>query len=198
MMQDHNKNRSSPALVHNQDRSHVFAEEGIERCISEISLRKEHDTMPMIPLRTKRSDFDTMPMIPLRTKRSDFDTMPMIPLRTKRSDFGTSSTTSLETSKSGKGSTVPVFLGDGDLDLTLILGLERTLFAALNNAWLLAIGGIGLMSVGSDDNRANYAGIVILCGGIISSMIAYGMHFLRVWQVSIRLYKIFRCFSFLD
>lgn len=183
MMQDHNKNRSSPVLVHNQDRSHVFAEEGIERCISEISLRKEHDTMPMIPLRTKRSDFDTMPMFPLRTKRSD---------------FGTSSTTSLETSKSGKGSTVPVFLGDGDLDLTLILGLERTLFAALNNAWLLAIGGIGLMSVGSDDNRANYAGIVILCGGIISSMIAYGMHFLRVWQVSIRFYKIFRCFSFLD
>ena len=161
MMQDHS-NHSSPALVHNQDRSQVLAEEGIERCLSEISLREEHD-LSVIPLRTKRFTTNNQ----------------------QSSDLGTSSTTSLETSKFGKGSTVPVFVGDGGIDLTLILGLERTLFAALNNAWLLAIGGIGLMSVGSDDNRANNAGIIILCGGIISSLIAYGMHFLRVWQVSI-------------
>jgi len=159
MSQDHNNH--SPALVHNQDRSQVLAEEGVERCLSEINLRQEHD-LSVIPLRTK-SFTNNQPIF----------------------DLVTSSTTSFETSKFGKGSAVPVFDGDGGLDLTLILGLERTLFAALNNAWLLAIGGIGLMSVGSDDNRANNAGIIILCGGIISSLIAYGMHFLRVWQVSI-------------
>ena len=42
---------------------------------------------------------------------------------------------------------------------SLILGMERTLFAALNNAWLLAIGGIGLMSVGSGDERATLGGM---------------------------------------
>merc|ERR1740136_543383 len=48
---------------------------------------------------------------------------------------------------------------------SLILGMERTLFAALNNAWLLAIGGVGLMSVGQD--RANYVGVVILSLGAV-------------------------------
>jgi hypothetical protein len=155
-------NNHSPVLVHNQDRSQVLAEEGIKRSLSEINLRQEHD-LPVIPFRTKPSA-NNQPIF----------------------DLGTSSTTRLETSKYGEqGSTIPVFDGDGGLDFTLILGLERTLFAALNNAWLLAIGGIGLMSVGSDDNRATNAGIIILCGGITSSLIAYGMHFLRVWQVSI-------------
>ena len=41
-----------------------------------------------------------------------------------------------------------------ELDLSLVLGMERTLFAALNNAWLLALGGVGLMSVGNGDRRA--------------------------------------------
>eukprot|EP00584_Thalassiosira_punctigera_P007361 CAMPEP_0172541612 /NCGR_PEP_ID=MMETSP1067-20121228/12388_1 /TAXON_ID=265564 ORGANISM="Thalassiosira punctigera, Strain Tpunct2005C2" /NCGR_SAMPLE_ID=MMETSP1067 /ASSEMBLY_ACC=CAM_ASM_000444 /LENGTH=237 /DNA_ID=CAMNT_0013327681 /DNA_START=84 /DNA_END=796 /DNA_ORIENTATION=- len=54
---------------------------------------------------------------------------------------------------------------DGHPDLSLILALERTFFAALNNAWLLAIGGIGLMSVGEDTKGAIYAGVAILAGG---------------------------------
>ena len=61
--------------------------------------------------------------------------------------------------------------------------MERTLFAALNNAWLLALGGIGLMSVGHGDQHATRGGIVILGGGILSAMIAYGMHFLRLKQI---------------
>mmetsp|Transcript_11927 Transcript_11927/g.17402 ORF Transcript_11927/g.17402 Transcript_11927/m.17402 type:complete len:213 (+) Transcript_11927:63-701(+) len=69
-----------------------------------------------------------------------------------------------------------------DPDASLILGMERTLFAALNNAWLLAIGGVGLMSVG-DDETATQGGIVILIVSILSASIAYAMHFFRVYQV---------------
>ena len=63
--------------------------------------------------------------------------------------------------------------------------MERTLFAALNNAWLLALGGIGLMSVGHGDQHATRGGIVILVGGILSAMIAYWMHFLRLKHSSL-------------
>lgn len=73
--------------------------------------------------------------------------------------------------------------GRHTVDASLILSMERTLFAALNNAWLLAIGGIGLMSVGNDDTRATNLGIVILIGGIIGAIMAYGMHFWRVEQL---------------
>jgi hypothetical protein len=68
-----------------------------------------------------------------------------------------------------------------DETASLILGAERTLFAALNNAWLLAIGGIGLMSVGNDDARATNGGALILSLAIASTSIAYGMH---VWRVN--------------
>jgi len=66
---------------------------------------------------------------------------------------------------------------------SLILGAERTLFAALNNAWLLAIGGIGLMSVGNDDERATNGGALILSLAIASTSVAYGMHVWRVNQI---------------
>ena len=72
---------------------------------------------------------------------------------------------------------------EGSLDLPLILGMERTLFAALNNAWLLSLGGIGLMSVGSGDTRATHAGVVIMLGGVVNAFSAFGMHFLRVQQL---------------
>jgi hypothetical protein len=64
---------------------------------------------------------------------------------------------------------------------SMILGAERTLFAALNNAWLLAIGGIGLMSVGNDDDRATHGGALILSLAIASTSIAYWMH---VWRMN--------------
>jgi len=66
---------------------------------------------------------------------------------------------------------------------SMILGMERTLFAALNNAWLLAIGGVGLMSVGHGDDRATYGGIVILSLGAVCAGVAYMMHILRVSQI---------------
>jgi uncharacterized membrane protein YidH (DUF202 family) len=69
------------------------------------------------------------------------------------------------------------------VDPSVILSMERTMFAALNNAWLLAIGGVGLMSVGHDDYRATTGGIVILIGAIVTAMMAYGMHILRVVQL---------------
>lgn len=65
-------------------------------------------------------------------------------------------------------------------DASLILGAERTLFAALNNSWLIAIGGIGLMSVGNNDDRATQGGIFILSLGMTTATIAYGMHLLRI------------------
>lgn len=68
-------------------------------------------------------------------------------------------------------------------DPSVILSLERTLFAALNNAWLLAVGGIGLMSVGHGDYRATHGGIAILVGGIVTALMAYGMHISRVLQL---------------
>ncbi len=66
---------------------------------------------------------------------------------------------------------------------SLILGMERTLFGALNNAWLLSVGGIGLMSVGSGDNRATRGGIAILIGGILAACAALFMHNWRVVQL---------------
>ena len=69
---------------------------------------------------------------------------------------------------------------------SLILGMERTLFAALNNAWLIALGGIGLMSVGSGDNNATRGGIAMMIGSIICAGTAFGMHFWRVAQLKKR------------
>mmetsp|Transcript_20796 Transcript_20796/g.27597 ORF Transcript_20796/g.27597 Transcript_20796/m.27597 type:complete len:192 (+) Transcript_20796:154-729(+) len=68
-------------------------------------------------------------------------------------------------------------------DASLILGAERTLFAALNNSWLLAIAGIGLMSVGSNDNRATHGGVCVLSLGITSAIVAHGMHIRRCKQI---------------
>ena len=65
----------------------------------------------------------------------------------------------------------------------LVLGMERTLFAALNNAWLLAIGGIGLMSVGSNDIRAVNMGITIVCFSILCAVTAGALHFYRITQL---------------
>ena len=68
-------------------------------------------------------------------------------------------------------------------DFNLVLGMERTLFAALNNAWLLALGGIGLMSVGSGDQRATVSGIFVLASGIVNAIFAITMHFIRLHQI---------------
>lgn len=69
---------------------------------------------------------------------------------------------------------------EGGGDVSLILAAERTLFAAVNNAWLLAVGGIGLMSVGNGDERATNTGIVILSGSATCTLVAYVMHVKRI------------------
>ena len=50
---------------------------------------------------------------------------------------------------------------DIEVSLSLVAGLERTLFAALNNAWLLVMAGIGLNMVAKDEN-AKRSGVFIL------------------------------------
>ena len=83
----------------------------------------------------------------------------------------------------------PIFYNDrqdnhDDVDKNIVLGMERTLFAALNNAWLLAIGGVGLMSVGSGDERATQGGIAMLSSSILTAISAYTMHISRVSQLA--------------
>ncbi len=51
---------------------------------------------------------------------------------------------------------------DAKSNLSLVASLERTLFAGLNNVWLLIMAGIGLMSVGNDDNDAVSSGVYVL------------------------------------
>ena len=99
--------------------------------------------------------------------------------------FKTSSQNSYNSSSSNESSSIlrELEINSPDTNLNLVLGMERTLFAALNNSWLLALGGIGLMSVGSGDVRATRAGVCILSGGIVSALVAIMMHFLRLRQI---------------
>ena len=53
-------------------------------------------------------------------------------------------------------------VSDVEASLSLIAGLERTMFAALNNAWLLVMAGVGLNMVGNNDEGATRSGIAIL------------------------------------
>ena len=69
------------------------------------------------------------------------------------------------------------------VDGSLILALERTLFAALNNAWLLAIGGVGLMAIGDQDKTANQTGVAILSLSIVTAFYAFVIHNVRVQQL---------------
>eukprot|EP00561_Arcocellulus_cornucervis_P003340 CAMPEP_0185815294 /NCGR_PEP_ID=MMETSP1322-20130828/15502_1 /TAXON_ID=265543 /ORGANISM="Minutocellus polymorphus, Strain RCC2270" /LENGTH=249 /DNA_ID=CAMNT_0028512155 /DNA_START=84 /DNA_END=833 /DNA_ORIENTATION=- len=63
------------------------------------------------------------------------------------------------------------------MNLELVLAMERTLFAALNNAWLLTLGGVGLMSVGVE--AATRIGTVVLVGGITAAVAAFITHWAR-------------------
>jgi hypothetical protein len=67
-------------------------------------------------------------------------------------------------------------------DFALVLAMERTLFAALNNSWLTAVAGVALMSVGKDD-RATRGGICIVVFSIIGVFVAVCMHCVRIWQI---------------
>lgn len=64
-------------------------------------------------------------------------------------------------------------------DPGLIMGMERTLFRALDNAWIIAITGIGLMSVGANESVTNVGAFVVVLS-MITAIIAFGMHFYRI------------------
>ena len=57
------------------------------------------------------------------------------------------------------GRTTALFLAS---DLSLVTGLERTFFAALNNVSLIVLTGVGLMMVGNGDKTATGSGISML------------------------------------
>lgn len=120
----------------------------------------------------------TRPTLPTYDSSLSFDDRSNLPLITskKSSGFGSITPQTLPTHDSSLSF-------DDRPDLPLILGMERTLFAALNNAWLLSIGGMGLMSVGSGDTRATHAGMGIMLGGVVNAFTAFGMHYLRVRQL---------------
>lgn len=67
-------------------------------------------------------------------------------------------------------------------DFALVLAMERTLFAALNNCWLVAVAGIALMTTGQD-KRATQGGIGIIILAAIGVVVALYMHYVRVWQI---------------
>ena len=67
--------------------------------------------------------------------------------------------------------------GKQAMSLELVLSMERTLFAALNNAWLLTLGGVGLMSVGAE--AATRIGAVVLAGGAVAAVTAFVIHWMR-------------------
>lgn len=69
----------------------------------------------------------------------------------------------------------------------LITGMERTFFAATNNAWLLVIAGVGLMSVGNNDDRAVRGGLFIFSAGIVMALLACTMHVWRVAQIKLNI-----------
>ena len=59
--------------------------------------------------------------------------------------------------------------------------MERTYFAAFNNAWIMAIAGIGLMSVGSTNEASTGCGAIILTASIAFCLAAFVMHRRRAY-----------------
>ena len=68
------------------------------------------------------------------------------------------------------------------INSNLILALERTFFSSLNNAWLLALGGIGLLCVGKNE-IAIHGGVIMITGSIMLIMLSTMFHFNRARQI---------------
>lgn len=69
------------------------------------------------------------------------------------------------------------------IDPSVTLSLERTLYAALQHSWMLALGGIGLMSVGENKRVPTSLGIMMLTISMISVVGALVMHYIRLFQI---------------
>ena len=66
---------------------------------------------------------------------------------------------------------------------SLILSLERTLFSSLSTAWVLALGGVGLMAIGNTDRGAVNGGITLICSAMILIALAFLLHVWRLYQM---------------
>ena len=70
---------------------------------------------------------------------------------------------------------------EDELDGSLILSMERTLFSALNMAFTLVMVGVGLMSVGeSSDKLPDELGEIIISAAILFTFYSYGVHAYRM------------------
>jgi len=69
------------------------------------------------------------------------------------------------------------------IDPSVTLSLERTLYASLQHSWLLAFGGVGLMSVGENKKIPTNLGIALLGISIVSILGALMMHYVRLFQI---------------
>lgn len=65
----------------------------------------------------------------------------------------------------------------------VLLSLERTFFAALNTAWLIAMGGIGLLSVGDEEEHSIPIGITVFGVSMACCIVALVMHAIRLHQM---------------
>jgi hypothetical protein len=68
------------------------------------------------------------------------------------------------------------------INSNLILALERTFFSSLNNAWLLAFGGVGLLCVGKNE-VAIHGGVIMITGSLMLIMLSTMFHFNRARQI---------------
>jgi hypothetical protein len=67
----------------------------------------------------------------------------------------------------------------------LITGMERTFFSAMNNSWLLVFAGVGLMSVGHNDDHAVNSGTFLFAAGTVMAFLACAMHVCRIAQIKL-------------
>ena len=75
--------------------------------------------------------------------------------------------------------------GAHDIDGSLVLSMERTVYAALNQAWMLILTGIGFMSIGAkNDLIPDYLGAFILVVAIIFAAGSYIVHVCRLHAFS--------------
>ena len=71
------------------------------------------------------------------------------------------------------------------IDGSLILSMERTLYAALNQAWMLVLCGIGLMSIGAANNSIpDELGFYIIAAAIVFAVGNYVVHVSRLHAFS--------------
>mmetsp|Transcript_14645 Transcript_14645/g.35324 ORF Transcript_14645/g.35324 Transcript_14645/m.35324 type:complete len:306 (+) Transcript_14645:171-1088(+) len=69
------------------------------------------------------------------------------------------------------------------VDPSMTLYLERTLYAALQQSWMLGLGGVGLMSVGNGTNDAINLGITFIVISMVSAVSALVLHYVRLHQI---------------